>query len=94
MQHDGERPRRSERPGIRPPTPRADARLVRDCLGVGSCATAGRNLRFGISDRILDALPQIQNVGALGHGNDDTDQLRLPLWEQAMLSGGLVSATL
>ena len=46
-----------------------DARLVRDLVDLD----AGRNLRFGIRNRILELFTQLQNVGALGHGDDDTD---------------------
>ena len=46
-----------------------DARLVRDLVDLD----AGRNLRFGIRNRVLEPLAELQNVGALGHGDDDTD---------------------
>ena len=46
-----------------------DARLVRDLVDLD----AGRNLRFGIRNRILELLAELQNVGALGHGDDDAD---------------------
>ena len=46
-----------------------DARLIRDLVDLD----AGRNLRLGIGNRILELFAQLQNVGALGHGDDDTD---------------------
>ena len=46
-----------------------DARLVRDLVDFD----AGRNLSFGVRNRILEPLAELQNVGAFGHGDDDTD---------------------
>ena len=46
-----------------------DARLVCDLVDLD----AGRNLSFGIRNRILEPLAELQNVGAFGHGDDDTD---------------------
>ena len=46
-----------------------DARLVCDLVDLD----ADRNLSFGIRNRILEPLAELQNVGAFGHGDDDTD---------------------
>ena len=46
-----------------------DARLVRDLVDVD----ADRNLRSGVRNRIFEPLSKFQDVGALGHGDNDAD---------------------